>query len=264
MTFWTEVTFLKEIQGYDTASFHYEDYRIRASECDEHGFAHTHILFSICQEVSNGGADKAGLSAAKMRELGATWVLSRVSLELKQSPRWRDKVRVYTWQSDMDRISFMRDYYMFDESGEPFGTARASWNIISLAEHKLLGPTTIFPDRKNPHLVDLSAFTDSALRLRANYADFADAEPFPVTAGYSAIDRNGHVNNTRYVAMSIDAAQRLLPGHALARYDINFVTEMLKGDSAEVLAVALPENQIAVKALSTTGKDHFRALITYR
>ena len=118
--------------------FVFNDYYIRSSECDMYDLVHTDVLFSLLQEAADIGAEKAGISYKIMDRLQCAWVLSRVSLRLQRSPGVKERVRIYTWQSGMDRVNFFRDFYLFDADGEALGAARSSWNVVSINEHKLL------------------------------------------------------------------------------------------------------------------------------
>ena len=248
--------------------FVFHDYYIRSSECDMYDLVHTDVLFSLLQEAADIGAEKAGISYKIMDRLQCAWVLSRVSLRLQRSPGVKERVRIYTWQSGMDRINFFRDFYLFDADGEALGAARSSWNVVSISEHKLLPPSAILEGRVNPFLHDFHAFTADPVRVRANFADFTAAPPLFRLIGFSDIDRNSHVNNTRYIAMCRDAADNLGLNGPLVSIDINYIAELVKGQQAEILSVLLPSDEVATSKVaicsrSDSGHDYFRALLRF-
>ncbi len=243
------------------------EYYIRASECDVHDHVHTDVLFSIMQEAANFGADIAGLDAFSLVNFGAAWVLSRMSLRLQKSPVWRDTVRIYTWQSGLDRANFFRDFYLFGQDGKALGSARSAWNLVSAEEHKLMSPTSVVTLDEYPWIVDFAVAQKAPKRLRANFASFEEAHITSRTPGYSYIDRLGHVNNTRYVAMCRDAADDMGITGNLTGVDINYISEIRKGQKVALNAVILAETEtetkVAIKASAPEGQDHFRAILRF-
>lgn len=248
--------------------YYAENYTIRASECDQDGKLHTNVINSLMQEVSNSHIKDSNFSAKNIYSQGFLWILNRVSARFQKHPKWRDEVRIYTWQSGMDRLGFFRDYYMFDSDGQAYGAARSFWTIASADTHKLLSPSTIFSDGENPMLSTLHALPYPPTRLRRNFADFTDAKSYDKVIGYSEIDRNGHMNNTRYVALCRDAAALFHPEGYVSSLDINYVEEVFQEEILHTEACILEETatytDIAVHALRAGNKESFRAILRFQ
>ncbi len=269
MDFLTEAIFTEDIDALARPDkVVVSEYSIRASECDMHDLVHTDVIFSIMQEAANFAAIRAGIDAVNLDTIGSAWVLSRMSLRLKKNPAWKDTVRIYTWQSGLDRANFFRDFYLYTEAGEPLGSARSAWNLVSATEHKLVSPAAIVARGEYPWIVDYKVAEKDPKRLRANFADFTDANITQRTPGYSDVDRLGHVNNTRYIAMCRDAADELGVNGILRGVDINYVSEIRKGQEISLNAVKVAETaertKVAVKASNTEDRDYFRAILTFQ
>lgn len=245
------------------------EFTVRASESDCRGEIHADVIFSLLQEASGLHASLNGYDPGRQELRRFAWILNRTSLRLDATPRWLDQVRIYTWQSDQDRLGFTRDYALFGADGTLYGRARSFWTVATLDGHRLLKPESIFGAEGNPWLAGISVMDEKPLRLKPSYANFSRAEVFAKRVGRSDIDRNGHMNNTRYAALCVDAADPLNPGARLKRIDINFVSEVFKGDTCLAEAVRLesassPLDLIAVRAIAPEGgREHVRAIIGF-
>ena len=113
---------------------------------------------------------------------------------------------------------FLRDFLLCDEQEEAFGIASTEWLIASRESHRPQRPDRVLPPERLPLLsvpvFDLKAqrlhdmvFTPSELPVLSRYADFSD------------IDRNHHVNNTRYIAWVMDALAAFMLQHRTEQND---------------------------------------------
>ncbi len=259
---------------------------IRTSETDRHHEIHTDVVFSLLQEIANFQVIEFGIDGHLERPPVFSWIVNRVSLRLEKSPTHYAPVKMYTWQSGMDRLGFTRDYYLFDEDGTAYGAATSYWTVVTPGEHRLIRPASLFDGGENPFIVDFSALDHPPVRIRPHFADFTDAVDTSRKVGESDIDSNGHLNNTRYVALCRDAADLLEPRGKFKRIDINYVAEMFKGETAEVLAAPYPnpkgdpeaikkipaikdlnpregEELIAIRCPAAKGQDRFRAILGF-
>lgn len=249
-------------------------YAVRSSETDRFGEAHLEVIFSLMQEVSQEHVSCLEQLSPGLKRPDFAWILNRMSLRLERLPRQKEEIRLYTWQSAMDRLGFTRDYYFFDRHGEAFGAARSYWTIVTPDTHSLMRPDALFPEGHNPHICPVPAFDQAPRRLRPNFAEFPEPETLNRRVGRSDIDQNGHMNNTRYIALCIDAADFVIKGADLKSIDINYVDELFEGEDCHVEAQMLPPealsasedkglSYIAVRAPNTEGRDRFRALLGF-
>lgn len=240
MDFSDEKNFLKNLPAAAAQEALFaQTFSIRASEADAYREVHTDVLFSLLQEVAYRHVSLLGLdghhNGRGPREYA--WLVNRISLRLARGPRWLEPLKIYTWQSALDRLGFSRDFYLFAADGSPYGAAASYWTLVTPDEHRLLKPQSLLPDGENPYQLPYKALPNLPLRLRPGFADFSGAVRSERRIGASDIDYNQHLNNTRYIALCCDTADLLDPPGRLRRVDINFVAEMFKGETACVEAV---------------------------
>lgn len=128
------------------------------------------------------------------------WVLSRMTVDFLRTPRWDESVTITTWPSGTQRLYATREYVLTDEKDEPCIIGGSSWIVLNGATGRPVKPETYLGGRP-------------ILRENALEQDFSKIAPLegggdewhPVF--YSAIDRNQHVNNTRYVEWFVNWAR---------------------------------------------------------
>lgn len=215
-------------------------YTIRGTETDWSDRLSLPALFSLMQESAVFNAEEHGWGADTLDPLHICWVLIRVSVRMNEFPRWRDVLRVETWPRDLDRLVFLRDFSFGFESGgvssSSIGGATTSWVLVDRDTHRPRRPGSIpydpsctEPGRKAVGF-DASAIPPVPGLCDGNpalvkYADACD------------IDRNLHVNNSRYVAWCVDTVARLASDRpVLTGIDINYLSEVKFGSKVHIFA----------------------------
>lgn len=189
-----------------TASY---DFRISGTDTDYHDRLHLFALFSYMQEAAYFHAEQLQIGAGMLDQQDLCWILLRTAVKLERLPRWGSTVRLKTWQRGVDKLVFLRDFLLCDEFEQPFGIASTEWLIASSVSHRPQRPERVLPPDLLPRLKP-PVFDLKAARLRSKITLPPDQPVFSRHADFSDIDRNHHVNNTRYVAWIMDALAAFL------------------------------------------------------
>ena len=211
---------------------HYR-YTIRGTETDWSDRLMLPALFSLMQESAVFNAEEHGWGADTLDPLGICWVLVRVSVRMTDFPRWRDVLRVETWPRDLDRLVFLRDFSFgvgSNEASSPIiGGATTSWVLVDRDSHRPRRPSAI-PYDSSCTEPGKKAVGFDAVALRP-VPGLCDGNPALVKyADACDIDRNLHVNNTRYVAWCVDTVNRIVSDRPIITgIDINYLSEVKFG-----------------------------------
>ncbi len=155
------------------------------------------------------------------------WVLSRLVIELESMPRTGQDYSVDTWVASVYRQFTDRHFSILSPRGEAFGYATSVWALIDI-------------DSRQP--IDLASLPGSGIAAEAGrqplpIAPFGrirvkQGEPVhTLTARYSDLDINGHVNSIRYVEMVLDLfSETLAQGGRVKRIEMAYCTESYLGD----------------------------------
>ncbi len=232
-------------------------------------------LFSICQEVASLQAQAAGLGADRLDSRRMRWLLLRLSVRMLRLPLWRETLVIDSWPRGYDRLLSLRDFYLSDGDGKPLGGATTSWVLVDADTHR--------PVRRNGLGPEFDIATESgtlgfdAPRLPDTPIPEGASPDLVRTARFSDIDRNGHLNNTRYIAWSVDAlhvraaaesapapehagSDRLLDLPVLGA-DVQYLSEVRPGESLALHVLPWPGDPgaRAVESRKSDGTPAFRA-----
>lgn len=154
------------------------------------------ILFSI-QEVS--GAHSAALAAGSdaLEKKRLFWAVTRHRVQITRLPRMGETIRVETWPMPATRVAYPRSTVAYDESGNECFRAISLWVLMDADTRKMILPgksQVVVPGSiRGGELAVPGALVPKTLSgFQRRKVCFSD------------IDRNGHMNNTRYLDWMAD------------------------------------------------------------
>lgn len=229
-------------------------FTVMGTETDIEDRLHYHALCSMLQEAACLDADRQGYGSNTLDQMNACWLILRMKVCMTHIPKWRDEIYVRTVSQGYQRVFFNRDFDIYDSNFEPIGWATSVWVITEQGSHRPIRPSSI------PGMEAFACHEPSSRCVE---------KLFPVTeekrdqihqltryADYSDIDRNMHVNNTRYIAWSEDSFYLHIPTsqqiHAL---EINYASEVKAGEEVKVYRSEF-DDAVQVDGFETQSKRH--------
>ncbi len=178
-------------------------FTIRGTDTDYHDRLHLSSLFSFMQEAAYHNAKVLQIGADQLDKRGLCWLLIRISVRLHHLPHWGETVSVDTWSRGTQKLIFLRDFDFYDQNGLKFGSATSEWLIARQDTHRPQRPDVVLPPGHRPACT--RAVFDHTIARPVPLAEASSVEPMLTQyADFSDIDRNKHVNNTRYIAWCVD------------------------------------------------------------
>ena len=228
---------------------------IRSTDTDCNDHLHLFALFSFMQEAAYYGAEYGGLGTSTLDSRGLCWMLVRISIRLDHLPSWGDKVTVKTWNRGSRRLTWLRDYEFFDQHGVQFGAASSEWLIADARDHRPQKPDLLPIEAQKPVFAK-AALTDEIRRPGRLDVDLSVKPDLVQYADFSDIDRNRHVNNTRYAAWCMNAVHAVggeqVDDRQVRELDIQFISELKPGDKihcyCSFFADECPDGEYRVEA----------------
>lgn len=203
---------------------------------------HLHSLLGFLQEAASRSASEHGWGSGEMDENNACWLLIRMSVVMSELPSWQDKLTVKTWSRGFKRLYFLRDFLICDFEGQEIGKATSMWIAADKKTHRPIRPD-VFSKISAEASVDRCILYDTPPKLdpieNNSVPYLVKGNSIVKYADYSEIDRNMHVNNTRYIAWCMDAAHidSLSEGEILA-LDINYLSEIKFKEKVDLITKA--------------------------
>ena len=206
----------------------HQDWEINFLQCYPNGYLKYTDLCNILQLTAGLHAELGGISFSDMQIFHQAWVLSRMRVEIKRLPKWRDVVTVKTWIKSLENSRSVRclELYVGDEK---IVGCETFWAVINTNKRK---PESLalphehfekFPENateKSFSKIDLK----EELEILENY-----------TVRLSDLDVVNHANNVKYLEWCLnncDVTQLISNG--LKAFEMNFMRELALGDEAVI------------------------------
>lgn len=201
-----------------------ENISVTASMVNHQRRCRLDALCNVLQEIAGRHANALGVGFFDMQEEQLFWALSRLRVQLDQTPSWLESIRIRTWVHRMRGPLSFRNFSFHGLNGEVFGSASTLWTAVHTVERKPTQlPFSDFPIRPD----DLpSCGEPQRLHIPAQVE-----RETTYTVRYSDIDMIGHVNNVRYLSWILDTYGTYNLDHQPVQIDINYLSETKLGDS---------------------------------
>ncbi|MDD3807556.1 MAG: thioesterase, partial [Candidatus Marinimicrobia bacterium] len=182
-------------------------------------------------------------------------------IEVSTWPKKFKALSQKTSSKEKEDFIFFRDFFIKDGNGNPLIRATSSWVMLDFKKkspqplsrvpyqfpinegvHAIAVIPQKIPEAKNPTLI------------------------YSKRVGYSDIDLNLHVNNTRYADWVMDVfSHNFLESHILKSMEINYIHEVFWGDIIDFFqGKGKNENSFIIEGIEKhTKKVSFRALMKF-
>lgn len=185
-------------------------------------------LFSYFQDTANFAAERLGVGFETLtKKYSLSWVLARIRVDIERLPEWDEEIIIKTWPIEPNRIEFDRDFLVYDAKGEVIIRAISTWVVIDVEDRKLKRADAIH--LQYPVLTKERAIPEKFRRLKRS-EDLVSV--YKKKIGYSDIDFNGHLNNSKYVDYIMDCFSVNIHAQSeVASIEVHFVNEALPGET---------------------------------
>ena len=189
-------------------------------------------------------ANDRGFGIATLNEDNYTWVLSRLAIELDEMPYQYENFSVQTWVENVYRLFTDRNFAIIDKDGKKIGYARSVWAMINLNTRKPADLLTLHGGSIVNYVCDEPCPIEKPSRIKVT----SDQSIATLTAKYSDIDINGHVNSIRYIEHILDLFPiELYKTKRIRRFEMAYVAESYFGDVLSFFCDEVNANEFHVE-----------------
>ncbi len=201
------------------------------SETDARGLLSLPSFFSLFQEAALLQAEELGFGETHCLREGRMWVLSRLLLEIESFPSHRSRIELNTWPKKPKGPFANRDFLIRSEAGGVMAHATSAWLLLDAESLRPVRPQPLFEKFPLDGLGE--ALPGTAPKIAAPSGECG--KELDVTARYSDLDQNRHVNNTRYVRWFLDCydPEEIAPVGKL-RFAINYLSSATFGNKVRL------------------------------
>ncbi len=221
-------------------------------------------LFNYFQDIASLHSEHLGIGINDIgQKHGVAWVMVRIMVEVIRMPNWNEDIMIETWPNEPKRLEFERDFVVKDAKGNILVKAISSWVIMDIQEREIRKTELI--SIEYPPFVLERAINKRMSKLRPEGTlDFV----YDKKIGYSDIDINGHLNNSKYIDYITDCFSIEKHGkYSIESIQVSYISEALAGDTISFFkdTSALESGRIYVEGIDVQNKKtYFKACITVK
>jgi medium-chain acyl-[acyl-carrier-protein] hydrolase len=214
-------------------------------------------LCNILQLTAGVHAEMGGISFSDMQLHHQAWVLSRMRVEIKRLPRWRDVVTVKTWINSLENSRSIRclELYIGDEKIIGCETFWAVFNTKTRRPESLALQHEHFEKYPNDKATEVP-FSKIDISMDKE----AVAEKVILL---SDLDIVNHANSVKYLEWCLDYVDpKLLLNQKLESFEMNYLKEVSLSDVVSI-EKSNPESSTTF-TVSSSGKTCFALQLNLR
>lgn len=234
-----------------------KEYSLRAGDFDKFNRIKPSAVLELFQDAAGQHAEEINVGYDAMTKRSYMWVLLKVKLKFISNPKTYQKVIIKTWPLKPNRVIYRREYSMENENGECLIAGSSEWVVMHNEKRRLVADPKLYPFTEG--FLTETIFEEKLDRV----CDFEEkGTPRIVNAGFSEIDVNKHVNNTKYANYVLDA---VVPDEkdVLAVFQIDYRKEVLEGTQLRIYHSA-EEKEVLAKGLNDNGEIMFSCKLEYK
>ncbi len=240
-----------------------EEMEIKFCQCDASHRLKLSELFRILTDMADSAFAFRGMDHQFLMENRMVFLITRFSVLVNRMPVQTERVRVATWEQQIERAQFIRNFCVWDKDGNTLIEVSSGWILVDPVDRSILRPVQFeerFPGSLRPAPLEKSGAPDF-VRLRLRETDEGALRGDDRKIVYSDIDGNGHVDNARYVDMAMDILPERLSCLSPKYVQVAFNREAMLGESLQMFWKE-DEGKVTVKGMAE-GKDSFICMIDF-
>ena len=205
-----------------------QEFHINDAAVDCFGRLKPSMLLFYVQEVAGIHATTLGAGYDALALKNLFWAILRTHVQITRLPRSGETIRVETWPMPTSRVAYPRSVVAYDAAGNEVFRAISLWCLMDANTRSMVLPG------KSGVMVE-GTLRGNELAVPGSLAIKGLENICRRTVLFSDLDRNGHMNNTRYLEWISD----LLPaafhkGHTPREFTVCYHSEAMEGEPLDI------------------------------
>ena len=236
----------------DMEPFYQQNFTINDNCVNCFGVLKNSTLLYFVQEVAGRHFDTISMDYDALAKKGMIWAIIRQKVQITRMPTRGETIRVETWPMPTTRVAYPRSVLAYDEAGNEVFRSISIWVLMDIESRNMILPgksgiSVLGTLRGNELAAPGGLPAKNLMNRRERSVCFTD------------LDRNGHMNNTRY----LDWIDDLLPAefhrdHALKEFTVCYMSESREGQNLSMGWELLGDGCVYVDAHRNTEDKNER------
>ena len=177
-----------------------QDYKVTDIAVDRYGRMKPSMILFLAQEVAGQHCNQLSVDYETLAAKRMFWAVTRHRVQITRLPVRGETIRIETWPMPTTRVAYPRSVIAYDEAGNECFRAISLWVLMDLDKRSMILPgksgISVLGTLRGLELDSPNGLVAKELRSHRSR-----------TVCFTDLDRNGHMNNTKY----LDWISDLLP-----------------------------------------------------
>ena len=231
-------------------------FTVTENHVDRFGRVKPSVLLYFIQEAAGKHCLLLEVDHDTLSPKNLFWAVSRNRVQITRLPRLGEKVFIETWPMPTTRVAYPRSVVAYDGDGQELFRSISLWVLMDA------GTRTMILPGKSGITVD-GTLTGTELTVPRAIVSRPMDNTRVCTVGYSLLDRNGHMNNTRYMDWVDDLLDsNFHRAHPAQEFTVCYMSEAREGDEIR-LSYELTDGPVLTVDANRGEERVFSAQILY-
>ena len=200
-----------------------QDFEITDVYVDCHGRLKSSMILYFAQEVAGHHFTELAMDYDTLARRRLFWAVTRHRVQVTRMPMQGETIHVETWPMPTTRVAYPRSMVAYDREGNELFRAISLWVLMDLDSRAM-----ILPGKSGISVVGTlrGGELDAPSGLVAKTLNSSR----PRVVSYSDLDRNGHMNNCRFLDWICDLLPSPFHGaHTVKDFTVCYLSEAREG-----------------------------------
>ena len=219
-----------------------QNYEVTDIAVDRYGRMKPSMILFLAQEVAGQHCNLLSVDYDTLAAKRMFWAVTRHRVQITRLPVRGETIRIETWPMPTTRVAYPRSVVAYDQQGQECFRAISLWVLMDLDKRSMILPgksgISVIGTLRGLELDSPNGLMSKELRCHLSR-----------TVCFTDLDRNGHMNNTKY----LDWISDLLPStfhknHQPREMTVCYLSEAREGQTLDLSWDFLEEGCLQVDA----------------
>lgn len=186
------------------------------------------MILYFAQEVAGAHFTELAMDYDTLAQRRLFWAVTRHRVQISRLPMRGETIRIETWPMPTTRVAYPRSMVAYDESGNELFRSISLWVLMDLDTRNMILPgksgISVVGTLRGGELPSPNGLIAKPLN-----------KSLPRAVAFTDLDRNGHMNNCRYLDWIYD----LLPSpfhsqHTVKEFTVCYLSEAREGQQLDM------------------------------
>ena len=209
---------------------------------DRYGRLKTSMILFLAQEVAGQHCNQLQVDYDTLLQKRMFWAVTRHKVQITRIPKRGETLRLETWPMPTTRVAYPRSMVAYDADGNECFRSISLWVLMDVDKRNM-----ILPGKSGISVEGTLRGMELATPNGLVAKDLCNCRSRTVC--FTDLDRNGHMNNTKY----LDWVDDLLPSafhesHEVREFTVCYLSESREGQTLELSWDRIEDGTIQVEA----------------